>query len=97
MYARARALSLSASHTHTHSPTSKGSWGASFKGKTVDKVCSFWFHTSFVHGNELVLLKAELDGPPKKDKKNEKFRETFGVAIACTDADTPVLCILEYT
>eukprot|EP00802_Teleaulax_amphioxeia_P022444 Tamp_22890.p1 GENE.Tamp_22890~~Tamp_22890.p1 ORF type:complete len:234 (+),score=59.35 Tamp_22890:36-737(+) len=52
------------------------------------KVCSFWFHTSFVQGDELVLKKADLDGPPKKDKKGDKFRDSFGVSIAMQDTES---------
>mmetsp|Transcript_46417 Transcript_46417/g.109016 ORF Transcript_46417/g.109016 Transcript_46417/m.109016 type:complete len:765 (-) Transcript_46417:281-2575(-) len=47
-----------------------------------EKICSFWFHTSFVTENRLVLARHELDGAVKKDKKMERFCAEFSVELA---------------
>lgn len=52
--------------------------------QSEEKLCSFWFHTSFIDGERVSFMKAELDGPPKKDKKGDRFRDSFGVSISFT-------------
>uniref|UniRef100_A0A7S4NSA9 Phosphatidylinositol-3,4,5-trisphosphate 3-phosphatase n=1 Tax=Guillardia theta TaxID=55529 RepID=A0A7S4NSA9_GUITH len=70
--------------------------GGFFKSSAEDNVCSCWIHTSFLKGphhasapfrpslaesNSVWMPKCELDGPPKKDKKHEKFKESFGLYL----------------
>ena len=44
------------------------------------KISSFWFHTSFVEGDELRLGKAELD-KICKDKRHRKYDQGIQVVI----------------
>lgn len=40
----------------------------------------FWFHTSFVKNNHLIVMKSELD-KACKDKKHKDFEKVFGVEL----------------
>ena len=39
-----------------------------------------WFHTAFIEGGQLVLSKADIDGP-HKDRKCKHFESTFRLSI----------------
>ena len=54
------------------------------------QVCSFWFHTSFVEGDVLVLMKADLDGPPKKDKKVSAHSPTTATIVLLLQLSTNI-------
>jgi hypothetical protein len=52
-----------------------------FWGEAEDVLCWAWFHTSFVEGDVIFFPVTELDGPPAKDKKREKFSTNFAIEI----------------
>mmetsp|Transcript_30932 Transcript_30932/g.48486 ORF Transcript_30932/g.48486 Transcript_30932/m.48486 type:complete len:441 (-) Transcript_30932:113-1435(-) len=59
-------------------------------GESEEKVCSFWFHTSFIEYNTVTVCKKELDGPPRKDKQDEKFPPDFAIRLLFTPAENIV-------
>lgn len=61
-----------------------GQGGALFKkSEGNEKVCHFWWNTCFHPEASFKFHKKDLDGPPKSDKKDEKFPATFGLELHC--------------
>lgn len=62
-----------------------GSWFYSGQKDADQLVSDFWFHTSFVHGHHLHLPGNQIDGAPRKDKRYEKFKQSFSISVSLAE------------